>query len=394
MTSIPVSRQLPPYVFALIDSLKAKVKHLPDFIDLGMGNPDLPPPTHVMAALSEAAQNPAAYRYSVSRGITELRQALMQWYDERYGVTLDPEKQIITTIGAKEGLAHLPLALTEPGDQVLVPAPCYPIHRFAFELVGAKVAQYDCWVGTDILANIQHALENSHPKPRLLLLSFPSNPTAVCVTKEFFEEIIALAKYHQVWVLHDFAYADIVFDGYRAPSILEVSGAEDIAVEVTSLSKTYSMPGCRVGFMAGNAELIGALKQLKSYLDYGIFEPIQRAAVAALTGPQDYTIALRQRYQDRRDVLCRALNRIGWDVAPPKGSMFLWAPIPKAFVEMGSLKFMQHILEHAHVALSPGIGFGEAGDQHVRFSLLEDGPVIDKMADKLQAALAQTPVSA
>jgi alanine-synthesizing transaminase len=343
-----------------------------DIIDFGMGNPDKPTPPHIVSKLIEAAGRPDTHRYSMSRGIPRLRKAICNWYRERYAVELDPETETIVTMGSKEGLAHLAMAIMDRGDIVLVPNPAYPIHPFGFIIAGADVRHVPIGPGIDFFAELDDAMRNTWPKPKLLLLNFPSNPTAQCVELPFFEEIIRFARAHELWVIQDLAYADLVYDGYQAPSILQVKGAREIAVEFFSLSKSYNMPGWRVGFMSGSRVLVHALARLKSYLDYGLFTPVQIAAITALEGDQQCLHEIRETYRRRRDVLCEGLNAIGWPVDKPKATMFVWAPIPDQYQAMGSLEFSKKLLLEAKVAVSPGIGFGEYGDQFVRFALIEN----------------------
>ncbi len=337
-----------------------------------MGNPDQPTPQHIVDKLVEAVQRGDTHRYSQSRGIPRLRRAMANWYQRRYGVDLDPQTEVIVTIGSKEGLAHLALATVGPGDSVLVPNPAYPIHPYGFVIAGADIRHVPLVSGVDFFAELEQAIRNSWPKPKMLVLNFPGNPTTQCVDLDFFEKVVAIAREHQIWVIHDLAYADLVFDGYVAPSILQVPGAKDVAVEFYTLSKSYNMPGWRVGFMCGNPTLVAALAKMKSYLDYGIFTPVQVAAIAALEGPQDCVEEIRQTYEVRRDVLCEGLNRLGWDVEKPRGTMFVWAPIPERYRDTGSIEFSKLLLNEAKVAVSPGVGFGEYGDDHVRFGLIEN----------------------
>lgn len=366
-------KRLPPYVFAIVNELKAAARAKgEDIIDFGMGNPDQPTPQHIVDKLCEASQRKDTHRYSMSRGIPRLRRAICNWYKDRYDVDLDPESQAIVTIGSKEGLAHLSLACMGPGDSVLVPNPAYPIHPYGFIIAGADVRHVPMTDDVDFFAELEKAIKESWPKPKMLVLNFPGNPTAHCVELDFFERVVEVAKEHGIWVIHDLAYADIVFDGYKAPSILEVPGAEDIAVEFFSLSKSYNMPGWRVGFMVGNKTLVAALGRIKSYLDYGMFTPIQVAAIQALEGPQEVVTEIRDMYWKRRDVLCDGLNNVGWDVTPPKATMFVWAKIPEFYRSMGSLEFSKKLIQDAKVAVSPGIGFGSYGDDHVRFGLIEN----------------------
>jgi len=366
-------KRLPPYVFNIVNELKAKARARgEDIIDFGMGNPDQPTPKHIVDKLIEAAQRPDTHRYSVSRGIPRLRRAICRWYKKRFDVDLDDESEAIVTIGSKEGLAHLALATVGPGDAILVPSPAYPIHPYGFIIAGADIRHVPMVDGVDFFEELEKAIKDSWPKPKMLVLNFPGNPTTHCVDLEFFERVVDIAIEHQIWVVHDLAYAEIAFDGYKAPSILQVPRAKEIAVESYSLSKTYNMPGWRVGFMCGNPTLIAALARMKSYLDYGMFTPIQVAAIAALEGPQDCVKEISDMYQNRRDVLCGGLNAIGWNVTPPKATMFVWAPIPEHYRHMGSLEFSKKLLEDAKVAVSPGVGFGEYGDDHVRFGLIEN----------------------
>ncbi|MDJ0806116.1 MAG: alanine transaminase [Gammaproteobacteria bacterium] len=366
-------KRLPPYVFAIVNELKAAARARgEDIIDFGMGNPDQPTPQHIVDKLCEVANRKDTHRYSVSKGIPRLRRAMSRWYKTRYDVDLDPDTQVIATIGSKEGLAHLALACMGPGDSVLVPNPAYPIHPYGFIIAGADVRHVPMVPGVDFFQELVRSIKDSWPRPKMLVLNFPGNPTTHCVEVDFFEKVVEIAKEYNIWVVHDLAYADIVFDGYIAPSILQVPGAEEIAVEFFSLSKSYNMPGWRVGFMSGNKTLVAALSRIKSYLDYGTFTPIQVAAIAALEGPQDVVHEIRDMYQARRDVLCDGLNNIGWHVQKPQATMFVWAPIPDAFRHLGSLEFSKRLLQEAKVAVSPGIGFGEHGDDHVRFGLIEN----------------------
>ncbi len=365
--------RLPPYVFNIVNELKAKARASgEDIIDFGMGNPDRPTPQHIVDKLVEAAQRGDTHRYSVSKGIPRLRKAIATWYKRRYDVELDPETEAIVTIGSKEGLSHLALATMGPGDTVLVPNPAYPIHPYGFVIAGADIRHVPLLPGVDFFEELQKAIRESWPKPKMLVLSFPSNPTGHCVELDFFEKVIGIAREHDIWVVHDLAYADIVYDGYVAPSILQVKGAKDLAVEFFSLSKSYNMPGWRVGFMCGNASLVAALARMKSYMDYGTFTPIQVAAITALEGPQDCVAEIRETYRMRRDVLCEGLNAIGWDVEKPRATMFVWARIPEQYRAMGSIEFAKKLIRDAKVAVAPGIGFGDYGDDHVRFGLIEN----------------------
>lgn len=360
-------------MFNIVNDLKAQARARgEDIIDFGMGNPDKPAPAHIVEKLVEAAQRPDTHRYSVSRGIPRLRKAICNWYQRKYDVTLDADTETIVTIGSKEGLAHLALATVGPGDAILVPNPAYPIHPYGFVISGADIRHVPLTEDTDFFAELEKSVKDSWPKPKMLVLNFPGNPTTQCVDLEFFERVVAFAKEHEIWVIHDLAYGEIVFDGYKAPSILQVPGAKDVAVEFYTLSKTYNMPGWRVGFMSGNKTLVAALARMKSYLDYGMFTPIQVAAIAALDGPQECVDEIVATYKSRRDVLCDGLNAIGWEVEKPKATMFVWAKIPEKYRDMGSLEFTKKLLKEAKVAVSPGIGFGEYGDDHVRFGLIEN----------------------
>jgi alanine-synthesizing transaminase len=366
-------KRLPPYVFNIVNELKAQERaNGSDIIDFGMGNPDRPTPAHIVDKLLEVARKGNTHRYSVSRGIPRLRRAICNWYRQRFGVELDPDTQAIVTIGSKEGLAHLALATVGPGDAVLVPNPAYPIHPYGMVLAGADVRHVPLVPGIDFFEELEKAIKTSWPTPKMLILNFPANPTTQCVDLHFFEKVIEMAREYHIWVVHDLAYADLVFDGYVAPSILQVPHAAEVAVEFFTLSKSYNMPGWRVGFMCGNAELVAALSRIKSYLDYGMFTPIQVAAITALEGPQDCVREICETYRSRRDVLCQGLNFAGWAVEKPKGTMFVWAPIPEPYRAMGSLEFAKKLLLEAQVAVSPGVGFGEFGEDHVRFSLIEN----------------------
>ncbi len=369
----PRIQRLPPYVFNEVNDLKLRARRRgEDIIDFGMGNPDQPTPQHIIDKLVEVAQRPGTQRYSVSRGVPRLRRAICNWYADRYDVDLDPEREAIVSIGSKDGLAHLALATVGPGDAVLVPNPSYPIHPYGFVIAGADIRHVPLVPGVDFFAELEKAIKDSWPRPKMLVLNFPGNPTTQCVDLSFFEKVIDIAREHEIWVIHDLAYADIVFDGHVAPSVLQVPGAKDVAVEFFTLSKSYNMPGWRVGFMVGNHTLVAALTRMKSYLDYGIFTPIQVAAIAALEGPQDCVAEIRDTYRRRRDVLCEGLNALGWAVEKPMATMFVWAPIPPQYRALGSLEFSKRLLSEAKVAVSPGIGFGEYGDDHVRFGLIEN----------------------
>jgi alanine-synthesizing transaminase len=369
----PRIERLPPYVFNIVNDLKAAARARgEDIVNYGMGNPDQPTPQHIVDKLGEAAQRPDTHRYSVSRGLPRLRRAITRWYQDRFGVELDPETEAIVTIGSKEGLAHLALATTGPGDAVLVPNPAYPIHPYGFVISGADIRHVALTPEVDFFAELEKAIKDSWPKPKMLVLNFPGNPTAHCVERAFFERVVAVAREHGIWIVHDIAYAEICFDGYKPPSILEVPGAREIAVETYSLSKTYNMPGWRVGFVCGNADLIAALARIKSYLDYGMFTPIQIAAIHALEGDQSCVESIRSMYERRRNALCDGLNNLGWPVDKPQATMFVWARIPEPYRDMGSLEFAKKLLADAKVAVSPGIGFGSYGDDHVRLALIEN----------------------
>ena len=365
--------RLPPYVFNEVQALKLKARQAgEDIIDFGMGNPDHASPAHVVEKLIEAARNPKNHRYSASRGITKLRHAICAWYQRNYSVDLDPETEAIVTMGSKEGLAHLALAMVAPGDVVLTPTPSYPIHPYSIIIAGGEVRGFPLRQDGDFFEDMLTAFRQTLPRPKILILSFPHNPTTAVVDLGFFKKVVAFAKENNLYVVHDLAYADIVFDGYKAPSFMQVPGAKDVGVEFFTLSKSYSMPGWRVGFCVGNTKMVGALQKIKSYLDYGIFQPIQIAGIIALNGPQECvreTVAL---YRSRRDTLVDGLNRIGWKVEKPLATMFVWARIPEAYREAGSLEFSKLLLRDAKVAVSPGIGFGEGGDDHVRFGLVEN----------------------
>lgn len=369
----PRVKRLPPYVFNIIGDLKQQARRAgEDIIDFGMGNPDGPTPPHIVAKLIEAASKPVNHRYSVSRGIFKLRQAICDWYQRRFAVELDPEREAIVTIGSKEGLGHLALAVLGPGDVVLCPSPTYPIHQYSVIIAGGDVRPVPLLPGGDFFEQLVEVLRKCRPRPKMLVLNFPHNPTTQVVDLEFFQRVVALAREHELMIVHDLAYADLCFDGYQAPSILQVPGAKELAVEFFTLSKSYNMPGWRVGFAVGNAAMVHALARIKSYLDYGMFQPIQIAAIHALNGPQEWVHEIRSRYEIRRNVLVDGLNRLGWAVEKPRATMFLWAPIPPAFAHLGSLEFAKFLLREAKVAVSPGIGFGEYGDGFVRFALIEN----------------------
>ena len=373
MHEFPRIKRLPPYVFNIVNELKAAARARgEDIIDFGMGNPDQPTPRHIVDKLVEATQRNDTHRYSMSRGIPRLRKAISNWYQRNYDVDIDPDTEAIVTIGSKEGLAHLALATLGPGDTVLVPNPAYPIHPYGCLIAGADIHHVPLTPDTDFFTELEKAFVDSWPQPKMLIMNFPANPTTQCVELEFFERVVDVARKHNIYVVHDIAYAEIVFDGYKAPSILQVPGAKDLAVEFYSLSKTFNMPGWRVGFMCGNQDLVAALARMKSYLDYGMFTPIQVASIAALDGDQSCVEDIRNMYLSRRNVLCDGLNSIGWAVERPKATMFVWAPIPEPYKKMGSLEFSKKLLTDAKVAVSPGIGFGQYGDDHVRFSLIEN----------------------
>ncbi|HEV2430531.1 MAG TPA: alanine transaminase [Burkholderiales bacterium] len=366
-------KRLPPYVFNITNELKMAARRRgDDIIDLSMGNPDGPTPRHIVEKLVEASQRIDTHGYSVSRGIPRLRKAIADWYRRRYAVELDPDAEAIVTIGSKEGLAHLMLACLERGDTVLVPNPSYPIHIYGAIIAGADIRSVRMTPGVDFFAELERAIRELTPKPKMLVIGFPSNPTAQCVDLSCFEKIVVLAKQHDILVVHDLAYADIVFDGYKAPSIMQVPGARDVAVEFFTMSKSYNMAGWRIGFMVGNRDLVSALARIKSYHDYGSFTPIQVASIVALEGPQDCVEEIRSVYEKRRSVMVKGLHDIGWRVEVPKASMYLWAKIPEPYAGLGSIEFTKRLLEGAHIAVAPGIGFGDYGDDHVRIALIEN----------------------
>ena len=366
-------KRLPPYVFAVVNDLKTKARAQgEDVIDLGMGNPDLGTPKHIVAKLIEAAQNPKNHRYSASRGITRLRVAITKWYRDRYGVELDPDSEAIATIGAKEGLAHLALAVLQPGDGALVPNPTSPIHSYSVVIADGDLRSVPLTPDGDFFGRLEETAKLAWPKAKLLILSFPHNPTTMCVDRSFFEQVVAFAREHRLMVVHDFAYADLTFDGYRPPSFLEAPGAKEVGVELFSLTKSYNMAGWRLAFCCGNARMVNALARIKSYLDYGVFQPIQIAGIIALEGDQSVVGDINEVYRKRRDTLVDGLNKIGWSVPKPRGTMFVWAPIPEPFRAMGSLEFAKILIQDAKVAVSPGIGFGEYGEGYVRFALVEN----------------------
>jgi len=373
MQEFPRIKRLPPYVFNGVNAMKSEARRRgEDIIDFGMGNPDHATPEHIVAKAVEAIENPRNHRYSASRGITKLRLAITNWYKRRYDVDLDPETEAIVTIGSKEGIAHLALALVGPGDIVMAPSPTYPIHTYSVIIAGAELRSIPLRPDRDFFEDMAAATKQAWPRPKILIINFPHNPTTQVVDLDFFQKIVDFARENDLLVIHDLAYADIVFDGYKAPSLLQVPGGKEVGVEFFSLSKSYNMPGWRIGFCVGNREIIAALTQLKSYLDYGIFQPLQIASIIALNGPQDCVQETIDLYRSRRDVLVDGLNRIGWKVDRPKATMFVWAEIPEHFRKGGSLAFTKHLLQEAKVAVSPGIGFGEYGDDHVRFALVEN----------------------
>lgn len=379
---------LPPYAFATVNERKLHARRAgDDIVDFGFGNPDIPSPPFVVEKLIEAARNPRNHRYSVSRGLPNLRRAVSDRYRRRFGVELDPETEIITTIGAKEGLSHLLWVLLQPGDAAIVPEPSYPIHIYAPVLAGGEVRKAPIDSEADYFEVLERMFRNSWPRPRLIIVSFPHNPTTHCVEVDFFERLVAFARDHEVIVVHDFAYADIAFDGYRPPSILQVEGAKEVAVELYTLTKGHSMAGWRMGFLAGNREIIAALAKLKSYLDYGTFQPIQIASIIALNEGDDYVAEVNEVYRSRRDALVDGLNRSGWKLEKPRGTMFVWAPIPDPYLEMGSVDFALHLLDEAKVAVSPGVGFGESGDGFVRFALVENEHRIGQAIRGIRKAL-------
>lgn len=365
--------RLPPYVFSITTELKMDARRRgEDIIDFGMGNPDGATPAHIVQKLVETVQRGDTHGYSVSKGIPRLRRAICHWYDRRFGVSFEPETEAIVTIGSKEGIAHLALATLGRGDTVLVPNPSYPIHIYGPVIAGADIRQVRLTPDVDFFAELEQTIKLSVPKPKMLIVNFPANPTAQCVELAFFEKLVALAKEYGIWVVHDLAYADICFDGWQAPSIMQVPGARDVAVEFFTMSKSYNMAGWRIGFMVGNRDLVYALSRIKGYHDYGTFTPIQVAAIAALEGPQDCVVEIAQRYQRRRDVLVKGLHEAGWKVDVPKASMYVWAKIPDAYAAVGSLEFSKRLLAKAKVSVSPGVGFGEYGDAHVRFAMIEN----------------------
>jgi alanine-synthesizing transaminase len=380
--------RLPPYVFNVVNDLKASARRAgEDIIDLGMGNPDLATPSHIVDKLTEAAENPRNHRYSTSRGIPKLRKAIVDWYDRRYGVSLDAETEAMSTMGAKEAISHMAWTLVAPGDTCLVPEPTYPIHTFSVALAGADVRSVPLGPDQNFFENMKDAYEGTWPRPRLIITSFPHNPTTTCVDISFFEQLVAFAKEHEMLVIHDFAYADLTFDEYQAPSFLQVPGAKDVGVEIFSMSKSFSMAGWRIAFVVGNPQMVHALTRLKSYLDYGVFQPIQIAAIIALNECEEETKVFRDTYRARRDTLIEGLARAGWDVPSPRATMFVWAEIPEQHREAGSLEFAKFLLKEGKVAVSPGIGFGRAGDRFVRFALVENEHRIRQATRGIRKAL-------
>ena len=372
-TEFPRMHRLPPYVFAVVGDLKMQLRRQNiDIVDMSMGNPDIPTPQHIVDKLTEAAQKPVNHRYSLSRGIPNLRKAICDWYARHFEVYLDPDSEACVTMGSKEGLAHLSLAMLSPGDVVLAPDPTYPIHAYAPIIAGADVRSVPIGPGRDFFEDLTTAVRQAWPKPKLLFICYPHNPTTEVTSLEFFQKVVDFAKEHKIWVIHDLAYADLAFDGYKAPSFLQAKGAKDVGVEFYTLSKSYSMPGWRMGFCVGNRDLVNALTRIKSYLDYGIFQPIQIASTVALNGPEDCVAEICDIYRKRRDVLIDGLHRIGWEVPPPKATMFVWARLPEEFRKMGSVEFSKLLLRDAHLAVSPGLGFGSYGDEYVRFALIEN----------------------
>ena len=383
-------KRLPPYVFDEVNRMKAQARAAgADIIDLGMGNPDMPTPQHIVDKLVEATKNPRTHRYSASRGIAGLRKAIAGYYQRRFGVKLDPDKETIVTLGSKEGLAHLALAITAPGDTIIVPNPSYPIHTYGFILAGANIRHLPVGPGQDFMSNLARAVKHSIPAPRVLVVSYPSNPTAQIADLDFYREVVDFCRARDIFIISDIAYSEVYFDCEPPPSILQIDGAKEIAIEFTSLSKTYAMPGWRVGFGCGSPTLVHALSRVKSYLDYGAFTPIQIAGTAALNGPQDCVAAIRETYKARRDALVAGLKAAGWEIPSPAATMFAWAPLPASCVEMGSLEFAKVLLTEAHVAVSPGIGFGEYGEGYVRIALVENEQRIRQAARSIKKFLSR-----
>ncbi len=381
-------RRLPPYVFSIVNKLKMDARRKgEDIIDLGMGNPDLPTPEHIVEKLVEAARNPKNHRYSASKGITQLRLAICEWYKRRFDVDLDHETEAVISIGSKEGLSHLAYAMVEPGDLILTPAPAYPIHPYSFILAGGDVRSIPVQKDADFFEAMENEFKAAWPRPKILLINFPHNPTTTCTDEAFFRKVVDFAKENNIIVLHDFAYADLTFDGYQPPSFLQVPGAKDVGVEFFSLTKSYSMAGWRVGFCCGNREIVEALTTIKSYLDYGMFQPIQIASIIALRGPQECVRDIAKVYENRRNVLIHGLKNAGWDIEPPKATMFVWAKIPEPFKDMDSLELSKYLIKEAGVAVSPGIGFGPAGEGYVRFALVENEHRIRQATKGIKKAL-------
>jgi alanine-synthesizing transaminase len=386
-------KRLPPYVFAIVNNLKEEARRKgEDIIDLGMGNPDMPAPKHVIDKLCEAARNPKNHRYSASRGITQLRVAITEWYKRRYDVDVDPEKEAVVSIGSKEGLSHLVLATVQPGDVVMTPAPAYPIHPYGVIIAGGDVTSVPIGPGINFFTQMEKAFKKTWPRPKMLIINYPHNPTTEVVEGlDFFRKVVDFARENNIIVIHDLAYADLCYDGYKAPSFLQAPGAKEVGVEFFSMTKSYSMAGWRVGFCCGNREIVSALVKIKSYLDYGMFQPIQIASIVALRGPQDCVQEYVKVYRSRRNELIRGLNRAGWPVEPPKATMFVWARIPEPFRKMGSLEFCKFLLKEGGVAVSPGVGFGEGGDEYVRFALVENEHRIKQATRGIKKALNKAP---
>jgi alanine-synthesizing transaminase len=386
-------KRLPPYVFAIVNNLKEEARRKgEDIIDLGMGNPDMPAPRHVIDKLCEAARNPKNHRYSASRGITQLRVAITEWYKRRYDVDVDPEKEAVVSIGSKEGLSHLVLATVQPGDVVMTPAPAYPIHPYGVIIAGGDVTSVPIGPGINFFTQMEKAFKKTWPRPKMLIINYPHNPTTEVVEGlDFFRKVVDFARENNIIVIHDLAYADLCYDGYKAPSFLQAPGAKEVGVEFFSMTKSYSMAGWRVGFCCGNREIVSALVKIKSYLDYGMFQPIQIASIVALRGPQDCVQEYVKVYRSRRNELIRGLNRAGWPVEPPKATMFVWARIPEPFRKMGSLEFCKFLLKEGGVAVSPGVGFGEGGDEYVRFALVENEHRIKQATRGIKKALNKAP---
>lgn len=380
--------RLPPYVFATVNEIKMEARRAgEDIIDLGMGNPDLGTPPHIVEKLTEAAQKAQNHRYSASRGITKLRMAISDWYKRRFDVDIDPETEAIVTIGVKEGMSHLILVTIRPGDVVFTPNPTYPIHPYSAIIAGGDVRGIPLGPDSNFFEDLMHATKQTWPRPKVLILCYPHNPTTEVVDLQFFEKIVDYAKEHDIMVIHDFAYADLVYDGYKAPSFMQAKGAKDVGVEFFSLSKSYSMAGWRVGFCVGNKDTIAALQRIKSYLDYGIFQPIQIASIIALNGPQECVGEMQETYKTRRDALITGLSRVGWDIKSPKGTMFVWAKIPDKYLHMGSVEFAKFLIRESKVAVAPGRGFGEYGDEYVRFALIENNMRINQAVRGIKKVL-------